>query len=385
MTDPVLSVRSPGELVALVPYQLGFHPSDSHVIIGLSGQGGRVVGVCRFDHLPELSGPLSGSAHRPDLGRAEQSDAPSGDCTVVLQTAQALRRAGVGSAIVLSFDETTTTTTSGFQVVASGLVECGIAVLFEAVVRDGYGWVRPDAASPGQGFVVPEASRVAAVAHYVGSGVAPLAGRADVALLVGEDAALASPVASALTRSAAAGVGPTRRASSWGRIATVDSYRGSDAVEVAAMALSLTDHDWRDGLMTSFCPGALPVDLLAEATRRALRRAFPPARAQVGPQEVLQRLCGLCRQMPDSGGAVSAEVLALTAAVAWHLGEGALAGDACQRALRLDPTHRLAGLLERVLCAGLQPPETGEPERPQVASPGRSRAVPSEPMSEESA
>ena len=40
----VLRMRDPGELLAALPYLLGFHPRDSLVVLAFGGRSGRRVG-----------------------------------------------------------------------------------------------------------------------------------------------------------------------------------------------------------------------------------------------------------------------------------------------------------------------------------------------------
>jgi hypothetical protein len=48
-------------------------------------------------------------------------------------------------------------------------------------------------------------------------------------------------------------------------------------------------------------------------------------------------------------------MLTIGAHLAWWTGDGALAGDAVDRALRVDPGHTLAGLLARMCEHGIPP------------------------------
>jgi hypothetical protein len=45
-------VRDPGELLAALPYLLGFHPRDSLVVIAFDGPSGRRVGLTQRVDLP---------------------------------------------------------------------------------------------------------------------------------------------------------------------------------------------------------------------------------------------------------------------------------------------------------------------------------------------
>lgn len=46
-TGPQITLRSPAELADALPYMLGFHPSDSLVLVAVHGEGGRFGGRLR--------------------------------------------------------------------------------------------------------------------------------------------------------------------------------------------------------------------------------------------------------------------------------------------------------------------------------------------------
>lgn len=269
--------------------------------------------------------------------------------------AAALERGGVATAIVLSYEERTRTENAVWDGLREALADGGITVLFEATIRDGHGWIRPHGEEGGRGFVIPDSSRVGAVAHYVAEGVAPLPHRHAVTELVGEDPVDAAAVATVLG-GLPGGVGP-RRGADWRRLLGADSQWDPTPDDAAGLALSLVDHDWRDGIIATLSPDVLPPETLDPALVRALRRAFPARMPRATSYELIGRMTRLCRMMPDAAGPPTAEVLVLTATLAWHHGEGALAGDACSRALRVCPQHRLAGLLGQLLSAGIAPPQ----------------------------
>ena len=60
-SQPRIRVSSPADVLAIVPHLLGFHPTDSFVVIGVRGDGDRVELGFRYD-LP---------AATPDAGAAE--------------------------------------------------------------------------------------------------------------------------------------------------------------------------------------------------------------------------------------------------------------------------------------------------------------------------
>lgn len=81
--QPVLRLRSPEDLLAVVPYVMGFHPSDSLVAVGFAGPRGRVRCTVRID-LPESG----------DAGRAK---------AVADQLAAMLERARVGTVTLVGY------------------------------------------------------------------------------------------------------------------------------------------------------------------------------------------------------------------------------------------------------------------------------------------
>jgi GNAT superfamily N-acetyltransferase len=68
------------------------------------------------------------------------------------------------------------------------------------------------------------------------------------------------------------------------------------------------------------------------------------------------RLLEVCRAVPDACRAEAAAICTVVAHVAWAEGDGAVARAALDRALRLEPEYRLAGLLAQLVDAGLRLP-----------------------------
>ena len=51
-TTPVARLRNPGELLAAVPYLIGFHPRDSLLFIAFGGSSGRRIELTQRVDLP---------------------------------------------------------------------------------------------------------------------------------------------------------------------------------------------------------------------------------------------------------------------------------------------------------------------------------------------
>jgi hypothetical protein len=144
--------------------------------------------------------------------------------------------------------------------------------------------------------------------------------------------------------------------------------------ELPALAGSLRDVHLRDALIAWLCPGTLPphafepalVDALVDhlgpidgpvdepidepgGRRRERRRGDA---AGIPDQEAVQaRIEALCRAVPAEH---AAPVLSVVASYAWWCGDGARASVALEKALELEPDHRLCALLRRLVGLGIR-------------------------------
>ncbi len=360
-------LRSSSDILAVLPYQLGYHPRDSAVAIALHAR--RVGMLARADRPPRGHEDALVATVLPPLLR-ERPDA-------VILVGYEDEPGGVGAVL---------------DALADGLAEAGTRVADRLVVRDGR-WSRPvcpDGCCPAEEGPLPDASQVPGVAAFVEAERAPLSGRDDLPGLVAADREAGLGVARAVRVVRArqrSGRAPRRPVRAWGRILdTVGPPTGPGSVppgEVAAAAYSLTDHAWRDALIAWVAPGSLPLGELDAAMVRALRRGVPRPSDALAQTRVQARLLELCRRMPDETPAETAEVCAVTACVLWTAGQGALAREAADRALRVVPGHRLGGLIEQMLDLGVRP-RTADGDTPRdgdvvadgaAGSRGRGRAA----------
>lgn len=317
---PVVRLRSPADVVAAVPVLLGFHPSESLVVVALNGDRQRVSLVQRVD-LADLADPADGSRGVARLaGNAARSHAGAALAVVVTDRPVALGQPLPFRGLV---DSLTTA--------------CDDAdlPLFDALLVSGGRWFSflchdPECCSP-QGTPIPargstEIEAAAVVAGMVvhpdrAAAVARVAPAGSVAVhAVGEamarvrvhDEAFDGDAALALAQSAAerVAVGPL------------------DVGVAARLVLALQDVPIRDRLLgESAGPrGEALLPLWLELTRRS-PTVFVPAPATV------------------------------LAGTAYCLGEGLLASAALDRALDADPRYTLARYLEALLDAAT-PPET---------------------------
>jgi hypothetical protein len=253
-----------------------------------------------------------------------------------------------------------------------------VEVLSVDAVRHGrrYSLVCAERCCPPGGEPVPDPAAVPAVAELVALGRAPLPSRAAVERLVEPDAP--GPGLSAPRRRGARGPVPREIGiRAWAEVLAPPVEHASRPLRVtpwpprvvADAAGALADIPLRDALVGWLAPGVLPRSALDRPVVALLEASLPrwagmgswhlEAGGAPGRDILLERLLRLARSVPDSESASAAAVCTVAAHVAWAQGDGALARAALERAVRLDPTYRLARLLARLVEVGLRmtPPD----------------------------
>lgn len=414
--QPPLSLRTPADVIAAVPYLLGFHPADSLVVVALRGK--RVVFVARGDlpgpatgpavpsglasSGPASSGPASsgsGPLPGPDgAGRARDSGSaalgplgplgpgaaagpgivgpgpgsrdpgsgPVGDLDtldlddVARHIAAVVGRQSADTATVIGYGPPERVTPA-VDAVRTELARAGLRVLDALRVTGSRYWSYlcddPHCCPPEGKAFDPSTSRVAAAATFAGQVALP-----DRAALV----RLLDPV-----------VGAAREAM---RLATVRA----DQSLTRLLAAAPTEPRRARELRTA---GESAVRVAHDRHRRADRLIDDevawlsllldhiPVRdhawRRTGPEDWQQSLWGdLVRRAEPGLVAAPASLLAFSA---WRAGQGALAAVAIERALSDRPGYSMALLLEDVLRNGVQP-STVE-AWPRVRRPGARRGA----------
>ncbi|WP_434742180.1 DUF4192 domain-containing protein [Micromonospora sp. SH-82] len=326
-----LAVRSPGDLIAAVPYLLGFHPVDSVVVIAFRGQ--RIVFAARAD-LPEVgTDPGLPARHLVEvLGR---------------QDAEATTLVGYGPP---------TRVTPSIDAVRAALDDTDLVLIDALRVTDGRYWsylcTSPGCCPPEGTAYDPMSSEVSVAAIYAGqvalpdraalsAQVAPVTGSARTAMRDATDRAgqrlqrlldEASPVEAEPVGQTDPGLAEVEREAldAAGRKAVRDTLRrhrrGGHLTddEVAWLSLLLVhlpvrDHAWErtDGRDED-------IALWSDVLRR------------VDPE-------------------LSAAPASLLAFAAWRAGQGALAAVTLERALAEHPDYSLALFLDDLLRRGTPP------------------------------
>ena len=346
-----VKISSTGEMLAVLPHQLG-HQLDRCVVVAMLR--GRTLGPVARTDLP---------GERDVAGVADQ-------------LLESLLRVGPEAALLVGYESLPGESRSLRHRLHEGLTRAGVGVIDHVVVRDGSWWgacCRPSPrsldgllADHAEGHDLPDSSTVAAVAELIATGSAPLGSRDDVSALVAEDPGASAGVGDALGRLDAdagrvGGDGPGRVADLWARVLAPEAVRGdvfaATDEEVALMLRSLRDKPWRDALIAWMSAVMFPLDLVDDASSMLLASSAPagPVRSAAWSRAVLQRLLTVARRVPDDRPHDAAAICTVAACVAWGLGTGSIAGDAVTRALRVDPGYTLAGYLGRIIEFQVRP------------------------------
>ena len=365
-----IHLSGPADVLAVLPYQLGFHPRDCLVAVSLHGT--RMGLVQRIDLPP------------PEHVR-----------DAVAAMIGPLRQDNPLAVLLIGFEEREGESRAMLDEMDSACSAHGVEVNDRMVVRGGR-WFDLDChqrCCPPEGLELPDPSEVPAVAEFVGRGICPLPDRSALAERLEISSPLLSRAVSALAgewlelrrEASDAGEGELQegetelqegeselhecRASElavWSRVLSdeddAEPIQALPPQDLAMLAVSLTDVDLRDGLIAWLCPGTLPLELIdptlfvqmsgALLEPVWLNRDLRDIEQVIALQRIEHRLCELCAALPDEWAVSTLTVLA---SFTWWRGDGALTRIALDRALRVDPHYRLAQLLERMVDLAIRP------------------------------
>lgn len=386
-----ISISGPAELLAVLPFHLGFRPARSVVLVCFHER--RLGLVVRLDACPPFE------AHE-----------------VVQHLLPTLRVESPGRAMLVSYEDVPGEGAALADALEGLLSDEGIVLSDRLSVRDGrwYGELCEGDCCPPEGAALPEDADVPGVAGYVALGRSVLPGRESLTALIEPLGAAADFYGSADSRRSkdamvalsesirefehevewARGllVEPAGRSfyppgaapvddseiirlvdesmEAWSRLLGDSGSGQARSEDLPALVGCLRDVHIRDGLIAWLCPGTLgpedlepplvdalvahlgPLDLPTEPGRRGLpRRAGGGTDHPLDADDVQARLEGLCRLVP---AADAAPVLSVVASYAWWRGDGVRAGVALERALDLEPDHRLCALLRHMIALGIR-------------------------------
>lgn len=353
---PVTRLRNPGELLAALPYLIGFHPRDSLLFLAFGGSSGRRI---------ELT-------QRVDLPRADDAAAVCGALA-----ANTLRVSPAGVAVVVvGGDRAAAGGVFGgppplgelAAVAEATLAARGVPVqsrTWAAGTAAGAAWACYDEC--GCRGAVPDEGTTPFAATAVAAGLVARADRGELEELV----APTTPGrlrrrARMLTRAIDAGHDLDALCEALGTAgpdgvpAGTDGslQRGGDAGAAGPTGHALVENALADAAAGRLCLDDARVVALALALSDLEVRDAALARSADADADGAEHLwAALVRETPDPE---AAEPAALLAACALLRGDGALAGIALDRAEQAWPGHRLTGLLRAVWAAGMPPERVRE-------------------------
>ncbi|MFX0592960.1 DUF4192 domain-containing protein [Melissospora conviva] len=314
-----LAVRSPADLIAAVPYLLGFHPAQSLVVTAMRGE--RLVFAARCD-LPHGDPALRQSA----------------DYLVAV-----LRRQQSEAVLLLGYGAPEEVTPA-VDAVRAACADAGIVVFDALRITGSRYWsylCDEPSCCPAEGALFdPAASAVAAAAVFAGEVALP-----DRESLVGELAPLTGKAREAMRLATAraeerlvellAGAGRRDLPGDWAlRAAGADAVAGALARRDAPERLTDDEVAWLSLLLAH-----VPV------------RDHAWERIDDDERQLALWTALLRRVQPD----LAAAPAALLGFAAWRAGRGALAAVAVERALQACPQYSLALLLDEILRNGVAP------------------------------
>ena len=310
--ETILTVGTPAELIATLPFVIGFHPADSIVIVGVHGK--TIVFAARHD-LPAPGTPAA----------EVRRDAAVAATMVAGQ--------GVTGTAILGYGVPERVTPTVLRV-AEALERAGLQVLDQLRVTDGRYWsyhcLDPDCC-PDEGWeCLPPHSSIAAAATFSGAVALP-----DREALAAQLATVPSPAPSgaalkrleSLTGHGVDFGGEVRRA---GRVAV----RGAERRYQAGKTLTDQEVAWLGALLAY-----LPI------------RDY--AWGRTGEEDWWVALwTDVLRRVEPAYAPAPACLLAFAA---WRNGSGPLARVALERAVAVDPGYSMAGLIDEMLNLALHP------------------------------
>lgn len=328
MTRPTLRIKSPADLLALVPCVLGFHPQDSLVLVVVAGEG------CNLHARVDLS--------------HDETERRAG----VANLLGAVLRNGGRSVALIAYTDDPVLAEETVDLLDEALFDNGVDLL-SAVRADGSRWhnlLCDDDCCPPEGRPYDLSSHPITAQHVL-DGQVTLSSREElVDSLVGTDTDGIEAVAQAADeavrrfRSAArhpleeeapdGSCGPLVAEASWARDRVrryLDGREPLDADEVGRMVVALVNLQIRDVAWSeiSHDNARVHVDLWRDVVRRT-------------PLELV------------------AAPAALLGFAAWLSGDGALAWCAVQRCHQAEPDYSMADLLSTALMSAI-PPSTWTP------------------------
>ena len=157
-----IQITDPLDLVMIVPYQLGFHPNRSLVVVGLRGTRVHVVQRC-------------------DLPPAQAAEATRGTVAVLSRHTVT---SGCDGAVLVVYEDGPGDGAAVAACAAKSLTVAGLALLGPIVVRAGRAYFSGPGDAPDGGVPLPPEAQVPAIAEFVAVGRPPFQRLEDLLSLI---------------------------------------------------------------------------------------------------------------------------------------------------------------------------------------------------------
>ncbi len=368
MDSTVIRVREARELLAYVPFRLGFRPRES--LVAMSMRGRQVGLVIRVD-ITDLAHPSHGRAVARGLAAHLRDD---GARRVILVLYTEVDRGAVRdgrSAGALAVDRLCAAIPGSVPTETWVVSETGYAAL---------GCTDEGCCPPGgRPLVDLESTQVSAHMVLSGATVVPERGDLGVRARASERDRRRAATAAAAERRRREDVGGSRPAlaawadraiRTWADLwAEAGAGRALAPAALGRVLVALEDVHVRDALIMSLAPDG-SADESARRSSEAAREAFGPDGDPPDPEVVAQARVILEAVVHHAPVGRGAPALAVLAWLAWWSGDGARASVLVEQCLAVDPGHRLGGLLGQMLERAIPPAWVR-----REAGPGRARAV----------
>lgn len=332
--EPVLRLRAPADVLAAVPYVLGFHPADSLVGLAIGGPAGRLRVAGRVD-LPGGGG---------DAREAVAAD-----------LANLLTRGGRTDAAVLVGYGPAARVTPAIDALRAALRDRGVAVREALRADNGRYWsyeCHDPSCCPPEGAPYDVASSVVA-ARATAAGRVALPDREAVERSVAPAAGLVGAAMRQATARAEARLRERLDARRDGR-APRRALVEEGTATVRGAVVRYRDGGRLDDDETAWLGALLKTPRVRDEAWVSIDDQHRSAHRALWT-DVVRRVEHAYVPAPAC----------LLAVAAWQDGDGVLAGIAVDRALRADDGYPMAGLLDRALGAGLPPSAAYPPMTPE--------------------
>ena len=339
------TIHGLGQSIAALPYQLGYHPTASLVLL------------CMGPAEPVKNGSARVRSSVTLIARVDLSPSfPQADSVAGLEPA--LRRGDVASVMAVAFEDggnqmvDKINATPALRHLAEVATSHSVVVVASARVRNRQFATVDEIGRTGVWEELPHDGDVPVIAEYVLAGKSPAPNRASVqSVLEPVDKALAEAVAACMRTEPAAGARETARL-----VSTVINDQQClpahfEARDIAGVALALGDVEVRDAVLSRLSPPLAQPGAPGNDAERQV--AYELDLCDRVDASACFRLAALASYIPRKGGAPA---LTLVGYLAWQAGEGALANMAIDAALETTPDYSLARLVEMALASALRPP-----------------------------